>query len=138
MGGVGKRDAHAAGGRLVPHGRAAEQQVARQTGRQEWRHRVRRHSEHGDSLRAMVQGHSSPGRGERPAPLLGSERSTRGLRQRVRAHALHDELPGLPQRHRETPADPEGPGAVLTPRKRLAEVHSRAAGQRRRRRSVGR
>ena len=56
MGGVGKRDALAAGGRLVPHGRAAEQQVARQTGRQEWRHLIGQHGQHDDSFRAMVQG----------------------------------------------------------------------------------
>ena len=117
---------------LVSHERTARQEVARQTGRQSWRHRDSRHGEHRDALRAVVQGHSPTWGGERPAPLHGNGRSTRKLRQRVHAHALHDEVPRLPQRHRETPDDPEGAGKVLAPRERPAEVHPRAARQRRR------
>ena len=75
-----------------------------------------------------MQGHPTPRGGKRPAALLGRERSTRGLRPRVRAHARHDELLGIPQRHRETPADIEDPSAGPSARQQGAEIHPRAAG----------
>ena len=75
-----------------------------------------------------------PGEANEPLNYAGSERCACGLRQHLHPHALHDELPRVPQRHRETPAHHAVLNARPPPRQRHAKVHPRAAGQRRRQR----
>ena len=63
-------------------------------------------------------------------------RSTRKIRRRVRAHALDDELRGLPRRHREAQEDLADLRALPATRQRTPEIHPWPAGQRRRGREL--